>query len=199
MSKPQRFRKKPVVIEAMQWPVKAQIEADTYEVRCRIAAVHRWVNGNGGRTEVKPAPDIHVVVDTPEGEMRISPGDWIIRGVAGEFYPCKPDIFDATYEAVSRMTDSLPERMREAAEVLEEATARCGGGSTWDPVGLIDYASRWEAEDAAAAEREALVEELRREIMHAIISGGSNESFHDSVGNAARSVIANGWTRQVTE
>ena len=45
--------------------------------------------------------DGHVIaIDTLEGEMHADPGDWIIRGVQGEFYPCKPDIFEATYEPV---------------------------------------------------------------------------------------------------
>jgi hypothetical protein len=114
----QRFRKKPVEIEAMQWPVAAQIEADTYDVRCAIAAVHRWVWDNGGRTwVVTPAADpddVHVVIDTLEGQMRIAPGDWVIRGVKGEFYPCKSDIFEATYERVAgdERTDSLSEVWR---------------------------------------------------------------------------------------
>ena len=41
------------------------------------------------------------MIHTLEGDMRVSSGDWIIRGVQGEFYPCKPDIFKATYEEVS--------------------------------------------------------------------------------------------------
>jgi len=61
----------------------------------------------GGRTWVDrmlyPESDrvTLVVIQTLEGTMQASPGDWIIRGVAGEFYPCKPDIFEATYEAVT--------------------------------------------------------------------------------------------------
>jgi hypothetical protein len=43
----------------------------------------------------------HVVIRTLEGDMRAEPDDWIIRGVRGELYPCKPDIFAATYEEVS--------------------------------------------------------------------------------------------------
>lgn len=48
-----------------------------------------------------PPPDIPegIYIATLEGEMRADPGDWIIKGVHGEFYPCKPNIFDATYEA----------------------------------------------------------------------------------------------------
>ena len=45
-------------------------------------------------------PDADIAIRTLEGEMRAIPGDWIIRGVQGEFYPCKPDIFAATYEPV---------------------------------------------------------------------------------------------------
>lgn len=42
-----------------------------------------------------------LVIETLEGNMRASPGDFIIRGIKGEYYPCKPDIFEATYEVVS--------------------------------------------------------------------------------------------------
>ena len=48
-----------------------------------------------------------VVISTLEGDLTASPGDWIIRGVKGEFYPCKPDIFEATYEA-QRKTPEVP-------------------------------------------------------------------------------------------
>ena len=44
--------------------------------------------------------DVELIIDTPEGSLRASPGDWIITGVKGEKYPCKPDIFEATYEEV---------------------------------------------------------------------------------------------------
>lgn len=45
--------------------------------------------------------DIHLTIKTLEGVMRADPGDWIIRGIKGEIYPCKPDIFEATYEPVN--------------------------------------------------------------------------------------------------
>ncbi|MGH3953680.1 MAG: hypothetical protein ACRDTI_06555 [Mycobacterium sp.] len=96
-----RFRKKPVEIEAMQWP---NDDDDSYDARCQRAAVHRWVWGNGGKTWIVTPKanlsDVHAIVQTLEGDMRISPADWIIRGVAGEFYLCKPDIFEQTYEPV---------------------------------------------------------------------------------------------------
>lgn len=84
MSAPQKYRKRPVVIEARQFDL-----AD-YDEACDVAA---WCGG-------EPVDD-GCKIPTLEGAMLASPGDWIIRGVQGEFYPCKPDIFAATYEAVS--------------------------------------------------------------------------------------------------
>ena len=75
-----KFRKKPVVVEAMQWNGPADDSA------LRAFAGH-WV-----------CIAAKNYITTPEGAMMISPGDWIIKGVKGEFYPCKPDIFAATYE-----------------------------------------------------------------------------------------------------
>lgn len=85
-----RYRKKPVVIEAVQY---AWNEPDTFmeEVQDDIADfVGENVSIIGS----------DIVIETLEGSMTASPGDWIIKGVAGEFYPCKPDIFEATYERV---------------------------------------------------------------------------------------------------
>lgn len=86
-----KFRKKPVVIEARQL---------TREDGPALAAWSggKFVSlyGRGDRGE-----DLsHVVIPTLEGDHRADLGDFIIRGVKGEFYPCKPDIFAATYDAV---------------------------------------------------------------------------------------------------
>ena len=78
-----KFRKKPVVIEAVQL------------TPLTLGDVEEFV---GGDLEVRGG---EVVIATLEGAMHASPGDWIIRGVQGEFYPCKDPIFRATYEAVS--------------------------------------------------------------------------------------------------
>ena len=58
--------------------------------------------GTSGCSKEPPYWDWSVmgVIDTLEGKHVVSPGDWIIRGVAGEFYPCKPDIFKKTYDLV---------------------------------------------------------------------------------------------------
>jgi hypothetical protein len=83
-----RFRKKPVVIEAMLYPGLREM-ADARPVL-------EWLDAHG----VANRHDGGLIIETLEGDMRADPGDWIIRGVKGEFYPCKPDIFEATYEAV---------------------------------------------------------------------------------------------------
>ena len=83
-----KFRKKPVVIEAWQTNQLGGWNLDYLAEWC------------GGRVvdEGYPAPGI--VIQTLEGDMYASPGDWIIKGVNGEFYPCKPDVFEKTYEPV---------------------------------------------------------------------------------------------------
>lgn len=83
-----KFRKKPVVIEAVQVPMNRRDLGSTivqllYRYECQD-----WCTTDDGGIDIK----------TLEGVMHASPGDWIIRGVKGEFYPCKPDIFEATYE-----------------------------------------------------------------------------------------------------
>ncbi|MFD4457671.1 hypothetical protein [Nocardia sp. NPDC058480] len=89
---PQKFRKKPVVIDAMHLNNRTTPEE-----------VARWCGGRvavpAGETYTGGGP-IVVEIDTLEGVMTAGEGDWVIRGVAGEFYPCKPDIFEATYEVV---------------------------------------------------------------------------------------------------
>jgi hypothetical protein len=86
-----RFRKKPVEIEARQLGLD-------YDDDCDIC---RWANARAVGEEDGYGPDALMVVPTLEGEHVANSGDYIIRGVQGEFYPCKPDIFEATYEAVT--------------------------------------------------------------------------------------------------
>ena len=87
-----KFRKRPVVIEAVQIP-----EAG-YENREAGMAFMAFIAGSSRNIAVGPDATVHI--DTLEGEMQARPGDWIIRGIKGEFYPCKPDIFEQTYEKV---------------------------------------------------------------------------------------------------
>ncbi len=90
------FRKKPVEIEAVLWEggLFGSNGADAIEAWSKGATACRGYDGEDGLR-------LGIFIKTLEGEMRADPGDWIIRGVKGEFYPCKPDIFEATYERVS--------------------------------------------------------------------------------------------------
>jgi hypothetical protein len=85
---PKQYRKKPVVIEAMQL-------LDDLRQHTRVAG---WIISNGGEALI-PFAEPCLYIQTLEGRMRADIGDFIIKGVNGEFYPCKPDIFDKTYEA----------------------------------------------------------------------------------------------------
>lgn len=87
MSAPKRYRKKPVVIEAMQ-----------YRPGENCAELHAWLGLE--HHDESCHPDVEMYIDTLEGLMTAQPGDYVIRGVQGELYPCKPDIFAATYELV---------------------------------------------------------------------------------------------------
>ena len=84
-----RFRKKPIEIRAIQFDGGNSTQVEAFMIG--HDAREFFAVKNGGQI---------VLITTPEGTMEARPGDWIIRGIKGEFYPCKPDIFDATYEAV---------------------------------------------------------------------------------------------------
>jgi hypothetical protein len=106
-----KFRKKPVVIDAFQW-------------QGNFDALDEWLNwmgysedGDDGiegsrpdgiYEDHNPSGDPLLVIPTLEGDMTALKGDWIIRGVKGEFYPCKPDIFAATYEPVDPASQEDP-------------------------------------------------------------------------------------------
>jgi hypothetical protein len=70
-----RYQKKPVVVEAVQW----------------------FTHGDHPAVFADSESDAFGYIDTPEGRLTVQPGDWVITGVAGEHYPCKPDIFEKLY------------------------------------------------------------------------------------------------------
>lgn len=89
-----KFRKKPVAIEAIQFDGSAPSRLaalDFTGIEAPNAKTIFWRSTVG---------DGELVIRTLEGDLVASPGDWIIRGIKGELYPCKPDIFAATYEPV---------------------------------------------------------------------------------------------------
>ena len=89
-----KYRKKPVVVEAKQYDGTIQ----------SVSRLSTWMDAFGAAYRIVPYASVappHAVpfyVVTLEGEMLVGPGDYLIQGVQGEFYPCKPDIFEATYE-----------------------------------------------------------------------------------------------------
>lgn len=88
-----KFRKKPVVIEAIQWDELR----DTFNKLTFMGM--KYSSHKGHRDRPEEVRDLRI--KTLEGSINASKGDWIIKGVKGEFYPCKPDIFEATYDAVT--------------------------------------------------------------------------------------------------
>lgn len=82
-----KYRKKPVIINAVQY---GPYSAPTLELLMHLDGCSYRMNEVEG-----------LVIETLEGDMRADIGDYIIKGVKGEYYPCKPDIFEAAYEAVS--------------------------------------------------------------------------------------------------
>ena len=83
------YRKKPVEIEAWEFTREALKSNDSW-VRLYVDELH-LISQHAGEV-------LYIEIDTLEGTMRANLGDFIIKGVQGEFYPCKPDIFEQTYE-----------------------------------------------------------------------------------------------------
>jgi len=88
-----KFRKRPVVIEARQY----LCANSSFEL------LH-WINselyGKDNQSKFAKWTNSVLIIPTLEGDHTAQKGDWIIKGIQGEFYPCKPDIFEATYELV---------------------------------------------------------------------------------------------------
>lgn len=89
-----KYKKKPVVIEAFQWTGENLKEIIAFTGLHESAKKWTWKQYE----EVVAAEGLKIF--TLEGKMNADIDDWIIKGVKGEFYPCKPDIFEATYEKV---------------------------------------------------------------------------------------------------
>ena len=110
-----KFKKKPVIVEAHQWFKNGDHPKDDTQMIASSDAPHEVFASEGKIGRYFRRPDVpgvsvcqickytfhcHGWIDTLEGGHNVCPGDWIITGVKGEVYPCKPDIFALTYEAV---------------------------------------------------------------------------------------------------
>lgn len=89
-----KYRKKPVVIEAVQWT------GDNLREIIDFTGLHESAKKWTWEEYEKVVALQGLKIFTLEGPLNASPNDYIIKGVQGEFYPCKPDIFEATYEQV---------------------------------------------------------------------------------------------------
>ena len=96
-----RYRKKPVEVEAVRFT------GDSYQAHF----IRAWMDGE---PYVEPALRVNdtvpLIIETPEGTMRATAGDWIIKGVNGEFYPCKHEVFMKTYDPIDHEAWSAKDR-----------------------------------------------------------------------------------------
>jgi hypothetical protein len=110
-----RYRKKPVVIDAVRWT------GNVDEVKQWASMPRTDPKLQFGTIDVDGYVTLSIA--TLEGTMYASPGDWIIRGVKGELYPCKPDIFEATYEAYEPSDDLDEGGLEIPSAMLHDALA----------------------------------------------------------------------------
>jgi hypothetical protein len=96
-----QFRKKPVVIDAMVFP---GISSTSLKMLDQMVIFEDWLKEQGLKARYR---DNKLIIPTLEGELTASPGDWIIKGTAGEFYPCKPHVFSDIYEPANLSKDWL--------------------------------------------------------------------------------------------
>lgn len=171
-----RYRKRPVEIEARQ------LVGTTSEMH----AVYLWVEANtegsfDPAAEEIPASGVSIdpstgfmLIATLEGVVQASPGDWIIRGIAGEFYPCKPEIFEATYDRVD------DDRDEPAVEGLVTARIIIERRLTEDD--LIDYVTAEDGEGGEMPLAEALG--MLRLAEHSLISDRLDDDPDNAGDNA---------------
>lgn len=113
------YRKKPVVIEAHRWFMNGDHPEDFSDrdngegIMRREGMLVRYyrrpdVSGDSLCEQCGKPHNVHGWVDTLEQGHRVCPGDWIIKGVEGEYYPCKPSVFETTYEPVTTPKEPTP-------------------------------------------------------------------------------------------
>lgn len=108
----EKYRKKPVEIEAMEFK--------TIEDYLKIV---EWMKESGDTHAL--ANEVHyktpiMIIHTLEGAMAANPGDYIIKGVKGEFYPCKPDIFKSTYDKVTKKATSSKSKSKSKSKEVKK-------------------------------------------------------------------------------
>ena len=135
------FRKKPVVVEAKRWDGSGEALDEIFD----------WFTSNDAR--VSTASENKLAILTLEGVMKADVGDWIIRGVKGEFYPCKHDVFEATYELHSsegRVEGPSFDTLHQIAET--SPFLRAAITDRVAEVSGFPFGERWEVYRCASAE-----------------------------------------------
>ncbi len=110
-----RYIKKPVEIDADQWNPDDPQCVENMKLISSIRVKGRYL-----------------FIDTLEGSMQAESGDWIIRGVKGEYYPCKPDIFEMTYEPLPTLPDQCPEQKPTHCPECNSTWIKNPYGNTWE-------------------------------------------------------------------
>ena len=140
MTEPQRFRKKPVEVEAMRLDAGVSSNPDEFSPNSLAQAnIAGWMLSHGFRgfrVDGNQRP-FGMIIETLEGEMYAAPGDWIIRGVNGEFYPCKPDVFQQTYELASTSSTDGPDEKQTYRDLT--AAVHAHARAAWDGDLVIDW------------------------------------------------------------
>jgi len=118
------YRKKPVVIQAIQWDGTEQqaleiASIENFEGKLDYKKKYEYVEGI-----LDKSTDIFegFYIDTLEGLMKVSPNDYVIKGLKGEFYPCKPEIFELSYDSVDTPESFLDRVIKEKAELAEKTS-----------------------------------------------------------------------------
>ena len=123
----QKYIKKPIEIEAIQWT-----GFNLEEIKSFVGNPLIYEIFDGAYQAGMAPPRVEMKIKTLEGEMQVSVGDYIIKGVKGEFYPCKPDIFVMTYEAKTENvapeneTETLKKEIERLNIILEDYACRYG-------------------------------------------------------------------------
>ncbi|MCV6826011.1 MULTISPECIES: DUF2829 domain-containing protein [Halocynthiibacter] len=152
------YRKKPVDIQAVRVPLNIE---SSPEAAKKLAEIADWCNGD--ITEDLPGRGYAIAISTLEGVMLAEQGDWIIQGVLGEFYPCKNEVFQKTYEPVAE--DEAPQQegltFGQAIEAVKngEKVARAGwnGKGMWLALSggmdghVVHHSNFWSEHNAAWA------------------------------------------------
>lgn len=157
-----KFRKKPVVIEAFQMTD----DLATNHIRDGIPLQFGLLISNwGGNIHRREIDYWKLWLETPEGRMKVSPNDWIIKGIKGEIYPCKPDIFEATYEDADEQVTRTTDTAKLLAELAEAKAIIAGRGIVEKVVAGSDRTQRLEATVTQLLKDKEELETMLREVL----------------------------------